>query len=320
MLAISICLPAHNEARALPATLRALLAAVQPGAAWSADWQAEILLGANACTDATGEIFRATMQAAGRAVRDADGDRIVSIPRAGKWRAWNALVTAARGDILLFCDADIMVEPDAPGRLVQALLDDPAAAAAAGALLAPVSGGESALYRRLAVKMKEFADKPVAFLNGPLYAVRRAMLPWPMPDDTINDDLWLGMTLGADRIRRVPAACGWQLPPARLAEYYRREVRMRTGDRQARAGAPAAYAAYRRATADPRPKAERAAALAAADRATKRRLFWIGWVQHVADKLAERAAAKLAARQGWRDCAWATAPSSKIGKRTGAAL
>ena len=132
-----------------------------------------------------------------------------------------------------------------------------------------------------------------------------------MPDDTINDDLWVGLTLGADRIRPVPEATGWQRPPATWGEYYRREVRMRCGDRQARVRAPERYAAYRRATADPRTKAERAAALSPAEVALKRRLFWAGWLQHAADRLADRAADRLAARQAWRACAWSTAPSSK---------
>ncbi|HNW92971.1 MAG TPA: glycosyltransferase [bacterium] len=309
---LSVCLPAHNEARALPATLRALLTALAPPH-WPADRPVEILLAANACTDDTAAVFAATLTAAGRITPGSDGaaDRIITVPAAGKWRAWNALTAGARGDVLLFCDADIIVDPAAPAQLVRVLADDPAAAAAAGILRAPVRSSDSALYRRLAVKMTEFATKPVPFINGPLYAVRRAMLPGNMPDDTINDDLWLGVTLGAARIRRVPAAFGWQRPPAVWGEYYRREVRMRTGDRQAHARQPEAYAAYRRATADPRDKRARAAALSAAERMTKRRLFWAGWLQHAIDRAADRAAGRLAARAAWRECAWATAPSSK---------
>lgn len=305
---VSVCIPAHNEAAALPALLASLHAALAVPY-WPADWRSEVLLGANACNDGTETVFAERTRAAGRTLA-ADADRIISVPAAGKARAWNALTAAARGGVLVYCDADIRLEPVAVTALVTALQDTPAAQAAAGVLLAPARAQATALYRRLAVKMAEFAAKPAAFLNGPVYALRRGAVA-ELPVDVINDDLWLGICIGAGRIVRVPGAVGWQAPPAHWGEYYRREVRMRTGDLQARAHFGARYDAYRRATADVRSRAERQAALTAAERAAKRATGWVAWLQHAVDRCADRAARRCAARAAWSDCAWSTAASSK---------
>ncbi len=305
---VSVCIPAHNEERALPAMLTSLHAALAPPH-WPAEWRSEVLLGANACSDGTETVFAERVRVAGRMLA-ADADRVIGVPVAGKARAWNALTAAARGEVLVYCDADIRLAPAAVTALVTALQGTPAAPAAAGSLLAPAGAGATALYRRLAVKMAELAAKPAAFLNGPLYALRRGAVT-ELPVAVINDDLWLGISIGAERIVRVPEAIGWQAPPAHWGEYYRREVRMRTGDLQARAHFGARYDAYRRATADVRSRAARQAALTAEERAVKRATGWAAWLQHAVDRCADRAARRCAARAAWDSCAWSTAASSK---------
>lgn len=305
---VSFCLPARNEEQALPRLLLSMRAAVS-APAWDPAWQHEFLLGDSASNDGTVSVFKAALGSeAGLS------GRVVSLTCAGKARAWNALVAAARGEILVFCDADISLSPEAPAALVRALLDRPGMAAAAGRLLAPADPQAGWLYRRLAIKMREFADKPVPFLNGPLYALRRDAVTG-LPDDVLHEDACLNMLLGAERIIAVAGAIGWQRPPATISEYYHRQVRVYTAGRQLAALDPVAYARFRRDTADPRSRAERQAGLSPAERRFKVVTFWLSWLQHAADKLADRAAEKMARRRGWQDCAWSSAPSSKTGVR-----
>lgn len=309
---ISFCLPARNEEHALPRLLAALLAAVADPA-WDRAWQCEFLLADSASNDGTAAVFRATLAQADPPVPVA---RVLTLAQAGKARAWNALAAAARGDIMVFCDADITLPPSTPAALIRELLAEPALAAAAGVLLAPPDAIAGLLYRRLAIKMKEFAAKPVPFLNGPLYALRRGVVTI-LPEEVLHEDACLNMLLGGERIHTVSGALGWQRPPATLGEYYRRQVRVYAAGRQLAAADPAAYARFRHSTADPRSRALRQAGLTAAERRFKVVTFWLGWLQHALDRRARREAEKIACQADWGSCAWATAPSSKAGAPVG---
>ena len=102
---ISFCIPAHNEERLLPATLASVHAAVGPLAL---DY--EIVVAADACSDGTGEAAMAA------------GARVIPINRRQISAARNAAGHAARGEILIFVDADTLVHAAAVSQSL-ALLD-----------------------------------------------------------------------------------------------------------------------------------------------------------------------------------------------------
>jgi glycosyltransferase involved in cell wall biosynthesis len=85
---LSVVVPAYNEEKLLPESLRAILGAM------AAFDDAELIVCDNNSTDATGDIARAA------------GARVVFEPLNQISRARNAGALAARGDWLLFIDAD----------------------------------------------------------------------------------------------------------------------------------------------------------------------------------------------------------------------
>jgi cellulose synthase/poly-beta-1,6-N-acetylglucosamine synthase-like glycosyltransferase len=104
---VSVIVPAYHAARVLPACLEAIAAShFRPG---------EVIVVADGeDEDATGEVSRSR------------GVRVVSLTRRlGPGGARNAGVAPARGEVLIFIDADVCVRPEAIGALVAALDDNP---------------------------------------------------------------------------------------------------------------------------------------------------------------------------------------------------
>lgn len=139
--AVSLVIPAHNEARELPATLDALHAAAREnGLAY------EIVVVDDASTDRTGEIA----EAAGARVLHVEHRQIAATRNAG--------ARAARGDVLVFVDADTHV----PARTLHAALD---------ALHHGVAGGGADVRLRGTLRRRD----RVAF-NGASWLIRVARI------------------------------------------------------------------------------------------------------------------------------------------------
>jgi glycosyltransferase involved in cell wall biosynthesis len=111
---ISVVIPAHNAAETLGDCLQAILSSNQA--------QYEVVVVDDASTDTTARIAEEL------------GCRVVRLPEnAGAAQAKNIGVRHARGDVVLFTDADILLQPDAL-RLVAEDLADPAIAGVVGLL------------------------------------------------------------------------------------------------------------------------------------------------------------------------------------------
>lgn len=104
---ISFCIPAHNEAAYLPATLRAIHDSARALAIAPGDY--EIVLADDASTDDTG------------ALATAQGARVIPIQARQIAAARNAAARAAAGDPLIFLDADTRLNPDALRAMLGAL-------------------------------------------------------------------------------------------------------------------------------------------------------------------------------------------------------
>lgn len=125
------------------------------------------------------------------------GAEVVLLTPGSKPKAW-ARLRQVEADILVFCDADAIVEPGAVAAMVRALEDDPdlAVAAAEQHFEPPTS-----LPGRVAAVPFRLSFTGIA---GPLYAGRRDLLPTEVPELYL-EDAWLTEHLG-DRVRRVPGA------------------------------------------------------------------------------------------------------------------
>jgi hypothetical protein len=120
--------------------------------------------GADPGADATAERARA-----------AGADLVLELARAGKYRAQDAAVRAASGELLAFSDANSMWEPDALARLVAAF-DDSQVGYACGQVrfLNDAGTNQEGLYWRYEMWLREHesALASVTAGNGAIYALR----------------------------------------------------------------------------------------------------------------------------------------------------
>lgn len=96
---ISVIIPAHNEAVYLPRTLQALQAQTYP---WF-----EIVVVANGCTDGTPDAAKGLC------------DRLVVLSQKNLGVARNLGARMGRGEILLFLDADTILDPNALRKIAE---------------------------------------------------------------------------------------------------------------------------------------------------------------------------------------------------------
>lgn len=158
---VSVILPVHNEALRIEAKLRNLLSLNYP-----AD-RLEILVIGDGCTDDTLE-RAATV----------GGEVVATVPlqeRAGKAAALNAGLARARGDIIVFTDAAIMLEPQSL-RVLVARFADPEVGCVSGEDYIEGSGTEG-LYGRieLLLRREEARLHSIAGASGCFYGQRREL-------------------------------------------------------------------------------------------------------------------------------------------------
>jgi glycosyltransferase involved in cell wall biosynthesis len=129
-----VVVPAHDAAALLPTSLGALRASDLPSEAW------ELIVVDDASGDDTA------------AVAERHADRVLRLPAPARGPAYarNHGAAAARGEILVFVDADVCVHPDALRRFAELFAREPDVAAAFGAYdTRPAAGGLVSQYRNL---------------------------------------------------------------------------------------------------------------------------------------------------------------------------
>jgi len=147
----------------------------------------------------------------------------------------NDAVRELRGDIVAFSDASSMLAADSVRRLVQSF-NDPRVGAASGVyrLLKKDQahlGSQEDLYWKYETFLKVQEAKLGAFTgaHGSLYAIRRALYPFPSAD-TINDDFTIPMRIleRGYRVAYEPAAVAYE--EAHEMEGFSRRVRITAGN------------------------------------------------------------------------------------------
>ena len=124
------------------------------------------------------------------AAYNSDQVKLLVLPRQGKNRSLNAAVATAKGEILVFSDADSMLEPDALRHLV-APFNDPDVGGVGGNFSYVTNtkegAGEQAYWNvdRVLKRLQSRAENMTS-ATGQIYAIRRTLFK-PVPMSTTDD-------------------------------------------------------------------------------------------------------------------------------------
>ncbi len=221
---VSLIFAAHNEEPVIAAKIDNCGALAYP-----AD-RLEILCGCDGCSDATAEIARAA--APGNL---AVFDRDEFAERSGKPEVLNRLVKLAKGEIVVFSDANTMLEPAAVLSLVRHFADPEIGWVRGELRVRPLDGGHATegAYWRYEVFLK-FLESRLGMLlgaNGGVFAIRRALFE-PLPKQAIIDDFLIAMRI-RDKGARViydPEAAAIEESAADVKGEFRRRIRIGAGN------------------------------------------------------------------------------------------
>ncbi|WP_159993399.1 glycosyltransferase [Roseomonas sp. 18066] len=215
---ITVCMCAYNEEAVIEAKARNLIAlqAATPG-------DVQLLVYVDGQTDRTAALLAPF----------ADRITVVAAPeRHGKSHGMRKLSGMARGDLLVFTDANVMIDPQALNALRRHFAD-PRVGCVCGNLLygnqvvsdtSTVNSAYWSLEER--IKQAESDHGMVIGADGSLFAVRRALNP-PVPDDII-DDFFVSLSILCDghRVIRAPDVIAHEESVVDRKEEFRRKVRI----------------------------------------------------------------------------------------------
>lgn len=217
---VTLIIAAHNEAPSIGAKLDNIcsLAPLRT--------PLEVIVASDGSTDGTQEIARGYAES---------GFVLLDLPRAGKARALNAAVAAARGEILAFTDANSMLGPQALPALL-APFADPAVGGVAGdqRYLKRSSGGLSGAgeksYWSLDRLLKVFQSRAgsATSATGALYAIRREH--FTEVAEGVTDDFFIstGVVARGRRLVFAPDAVAVEPVASTSSREFGRKVRVIT--------------------------------------------------------------------------------------------
>jgi poly-beta-1,6-N-acetyl-D-glucosamine synthase len=161
-------------------------------------------------------------------------------PRAGKSAAVNRTVAHARNEILIFSDANTMLNKEAIRNIARHYFD-PTVGGVAGEkkVLSPTAGTVSAdggdgegVYWKYESRLKQIdADfYSVVGAAGELFSLRRSLYE-PLPSNAVLDDFILSLRVAGNgfRIMYEPGAFAMELPSFSIKEEQKRKVRIAAG-------------------------------------------------------------------------------------------
>lgn len=183
--AITLVMPAHNEARFIARKVANLAALDYPRE------QLHIIIATDGCTDETAAIARAELRRHGLSA-----ELRVFPQNRGKVAVLNEAIGALRGGIVALTDVSALLPPDALKRCA-AHFAEPGLGAVGGTYVLdkPGSAGEAKYWRwQAAGKRGEAALGAPLGLHGAFWAFRREAFA-PLAADTINDDFTLPMQM-----------------------------------------------------------------------------------------------------------------------------
>ncbi|MCE3006810.1 MAG: glycosyltransferase [Bacteroidetes bacterium] len=194
--------------------------------------EVEILIGTDACTDATDALI------AERALQDARLRHFRFPERQGKPNIINQLVAHSRHEILVLTDAGILFAPKTLEKLARHFLDQRVGLVNALEINRRNEAGQqpesSYLGLEGMIKHKEgLIFGAVIGANGPCYAMRKKLYR-PTPPTFIVDDFYIGMQVLLQHKRCIldPEALAIRPPLRAAGKAFRRRVRISAGNFQ----------------------------------------------------------------------------------------
>jgi cellulose synthase/poly-beta-1,6-N-acetylglucosamine synthase-like glycosyltransferase len=185
----------------------------------------EVMFVSDGSTDGTAVIIRAA---------ESPAVRLLELPRGGKAAALNAGAAAARGEILLFTDANVDLSPDSL-RIMMRSFADPEVGGVSGRKKYVVRHGADTtevgenLYWRWDQWQKKLESEigSIFAADGTLYAVRRSLYV-PIEDPAQADDIAISARVVLQGFRLVfePEAVAWEEAPVEGLDEFRRKVRV----------------------------------------------------------------------------------------------
>jgi cellulose synthase/poly-beta-1,6-N-acetylglucosamine synthase-like glycosyltransferase len=152
---------------------------------------------------------------------------VLSLPRPGKTVAWNTFLSLATSPLVGFLDGDSVLSPHALARLTAVIQNHPELDIVGAIPALPPGFSPQSFWQSLfAVPYRDLTPWPS--LSGNAYLARRDRLK-PMPDDVVNEDLYLAIR-HAGAIRLCKGARVYVTPPTVLIDFIRQRARIRRGD------------------------------------------------------------------------------------------
>ncbi len=159
--------------------------------------------------------------------------RILLAAWRGKPKAMNALWQWAQGELLLFCDADVRVDPQAIAHLYAQLKTEPRLGLVA-AREVPILEPKSSVWSRMGALPYRFN---FGNAGGRLFMIRQDVLDVlnePMPEDLLLEDAWLTVAVGKQHVRKAMQAQVFFVLPQTWRDYFAERVRAEGGKIQLR--------------------------------------------------------------------------------------
>jgi cellulose synthase/poly-beta-1,6-N-acetylglucosamine synthase-like glycosyltransferase len=217
---VSLIICAHNEVSSIGEKLENIRQLDYPSD------RLEVIVASDGSTDGTDDLVRS---------RSDSGVRLLSLPRLGKIPTLNAAVAEARGEILVFSDANSMYERSAVRALVRPFVDSRVGGVAGDQRYAKAASvvdegeGERA-YWNIDRKLKQWqsVSGSVTSSTGAIHAVRRSL--FRVVPSGVTDDFWISTNVVAQGTRLVFAGDAIAIEPAASSSglEFDRKVRVMT--------------------------------------------------------------------------------------------
>ncbi len=217
---VSVIIAAYNEEKAIGEKLDNLLSLDYPKD------RLEVVLASDGSTDRTNTI-----------VQEYEGSvvKLLSLARVGKAAALNAAVSASKGEILVFSDANTMFSPDAIRALTEPLADPNVGGVAGDQRYVKKNKTKNAgvgerTYWNFDRLMKQFESRAGNTISatGAIYAIRRSL--FQTVQEGVTDDFFTSTAVIAQGYRLVfaPNAVAYEPVAAASSTEFGRKVRVIT--------------------------------------------------------------------------------------------
>lgn len=219
---VSLVVPAHNEERIIQQKLENSLALDYP------QDRLEILVASDGSNDGTNAVIRE--------FADRGLVRFYAFPvRRGKAAVLNEVIPDARGDLVLFSDANVMYATDAIRKLVQGFMDPQVGCVSGNVILVNdhtgFGDGESAYYRmERFIQDRESRLGSIVGADGAMFALRRELFQ-PIDPRTVLDDFVISMNVARKGFRLMyeGEAKGFERASLTIRDEFRRRKRVAGG-------------------------------------------------------------------------------------------